>query len=151
MNTPVKRANVPQHGQFSRVHVHDSLEGTMSSNLGDYQRIVEWAKKVGGPKRLAVIIVGVGYGVGRGVEAGGRYVIRHLRANPVPCETKGKVFIVTSGGSSAGLDLKPGDQYRVLECDDDAILIERLGDSESPYLVSDALLRAVSSYPRSVS
>ena len=41
-----------------------------------------------------------------------------------------------------------GDEYRVLECDGDAILIEVLGDPGSPYFVSSKFLRSVSDFPQ---
>lgn len=116
------------------------------SNLGDYQRVVQLAKKVGGPKRLAGITLALGFGVFRGVEAGGKYVIRRMNTPTVPRISTGKVFDVNRDGSCTGLDLKAGDQFRVLACDDDAILIERLGDAGSPYMVSEAFLIAVSNY-----
>ena len=40
-----------------------------------------------------------------------------------------------------------GDEYRVLECDEDAILIEVLGDPNNPYFVSGALLATISDFP----
>jgi hypothetical protein len=44
------------------------------------------------------------------------------------------------------LVLKVGDEYRVIERDGDATLIEVLGDPKNPYVVSAELLKAVSNF-----
>lgn len=117
------------------------------SNLGAYQAITTIAKRVGGPKRpLAIIAVG-GYAVIRPGEAAAKKAIDAVRKTSVPCATKGQVFRVTAAGSESELALHIGDEYRVLERDGDAILIEVLGDSNNPHFVSSVLLRSVSDYP----
>ena len=40
-----------------------------------------------------------------------------------------------------------GDEYRVLECDGGAILIEVLDDPDGPYFLSAEFLRTVSDFP----
>ena len=123
------------------------VEKTMS-NLGDYQRIVELAKKAGSPKKLGLITLAVGAVAWRGIEAGGRYAIRRMREANTPCPTQGQEFTVTTTGTRDGLTLKSGDRYRVLECDDDAILIELDGNDDNPHVVAKAFLHAVSNYPK---
>ena len=121
----------------------------MSSNLGDYQRIVVWAKKVGGPKKLLTLVSGISILAWQSGKSGYKYLKQKRINNPIPHETKGTVFVVTSSGSCAGLSLNPGDQFRVLESHNDAILIERLGDDKNPYMVSSSFLSSVSHYPNS--
>lgn len=57
-------------------------------------------------------------------------------------------FAVSSPGEDgSGLTLRAGDEYRVLECDGDAVLIEVLNDRGNPYFVSGEFLRKVSDFP----
>ncbi len=119
----------------------------MIGNLGGYQRIVILAKKVGGPNRLLALVGVIGGVAWRLGEAGFKYLKRKRSRDPISNETKGAVFVVTSPGSSAGLSLNHGDQFRVLESHNDAILIERLGDDRNPYMVSSSFLRSVSNFP----
>ena len=48
--------------------------------------------------------------------------------------------------SNEGLEFKIGDQFRVLESDKDAILIEKIGDNNNPYFVSAELLKNISDF-----
>lgn len=126
------------------------------SNLGGYQKIVEVVKTLGGPKKATAIVgsaVAVaGYGALRGVEAGVRTGIAVSRAalekRNSPCSTKGQLFKVGSDGQEGGgLALSAGDEYRVLDCDMDAILIEVLGARDNPHVVSGAFLATISGFP----
>jgi hypothetical protein len=117
-------------------------------NLGDYQAMTTFAKKFGGPKVLAVATAMLGYAVLRPAEAGVKKGIRAIKGRRAPCATKGQVFRATSDDDDRGLKLRVGDEYRVLECDGDAILIEVLGDPGSPYFVSSKFLRSVSDFPQ---
>jgi hypothetical protein len=119
----------------------------MSGNLGWYQKIVELAKKAGGPRRLLAYTVIGGYVVIRTAEAGGKWVFEVIRSGSSPCPTKGKVFQVTSDREDGTLAFRVGDEYRVLECDGDAILIELLGNPDNPHFVSSEFLRSMSSFP----
>lgn len=116
------------------------------SNLGGYQTMVKMAKAVGGPKRLVAIVGVVGYAVGRPVEARVKKTFKSFKQRSRPCETKGQLFQVTSDGDGDGLRVRVGDQYRVLECDGEAILIEVLGDPDNPHVLSSQFLRSVSDY-----
>ena len=121
-------------------------------NLGAYQTMTTLAKKVGGPAKLAAVVAVAGWAALRGVEAGGKVVAKFtkgvLEKRNAPCPAKGQVFDVRSEGADAqGLALHPGDQYRVLEGDGDAILIEVLGGSDNPYFVSAQFLTTVSDFP----
>ncbi|MEU3508563.1 hypothetical protein ABZ733_11665 [Streptomyces longwoodensis] len=121
-------------------------------NLGGYQTMTRLAKKVGGPGALVVFTAVGGWAIGRGAEAGGKNVFRAVKAaakkRNAPCSTKGQVFeVVSHGEDSKGLALRAGDQYRVMECDGEAILIEVLGGSNNPYFTSAQFLASVSGFP----
>jgi hypothetical protein len=116
-------------------------------NLGAYQAMTTIAKKVGGPIALGAITFVSGYVVIRPAEAGAKKVARAIKKRSVPCATKGQVFRATSDGEDGGLKIRVGDEYKVLECDGDAILVEVLGDPSSPYFVSSKFLRSVSDFP----
>lgn len=51
-----------------------------------------------------------------------------------------------AGSSNEGLKFEIGNQFRVLEVDGDAALIEKIGDSNNPYFVSATFLRSISDY-----
>ncbi|MGX1549315.1 hypothetical protein [Streptomyces adustus] len=53
---------------------------------------------------------------------------------------------MSDGGDGKGLALRAGDQYRVMECDGEAILIEVLGGTNNPYFTSAQFLASVSGF-----
>ena len=126
------------------------------SNLGGYQDAVRLIKALGGPKRAAVVglaVVGTtGYVVLRMAEAGGKRGIGALKSaikkRNAPCELEDRVFTVrTDGTDDQGLEFKLGAEYKVLECIDDAVLIELVGDDDNPHIVSVAFLTTISDFP----
>ena len=127
------------------------------SNLGDYQRIVELIKKVGGPaaaKRYAVLgaagLVAIGGLAHKGVQTAGPLVRNWLDSLKRPDELSGASYVVRSAGTDEqGLELAVGDLLRVLERDDDAVLIEVVGRDDNPWVVSAKLLEQVSDFPSS--
>lgn len=121
-------------------------------NLGNYQLMTTLAKKVGGPAGLLATTLSVGYVVGRTTEAGGKRGLGALKnaikRRKAPCGLKDKVFTVRADGTDGqGLEFKAGAEYRVLECSDDAILIELIGNDNNPHVVSDAFLAMISDFP----
>lgn len=128
------------------------------SNLGGYQKIVEVVKTLGGPKKATAIVgsaVAVaGYTGLRGAEALVKKGLSASRAavekRKTPGLTKGQLFKVTSEVEVGGeLTLRAGDSYRVLGGDKDAILIEVLGASDNPHVVSGSFLATISDFPSS--
>jgi hypothetical protein len=125
-------------------------------NLGGYQAMTTTVKNLGGPAKAMVkvgsVLVVAGYVVGRSAEAGGRkafkaFTVARAKRN-VPCATKDQVFKVASDGEDgSGLRLNAGDEYRVMECDGDAVQIEVLGGADNPYFASVEFLRSVSDFP----
>lgn len=118
------------------------------SNLGMYQSITTWAKKLGGPKQLLITVAIGGYIVIRFGEAGVKKIIKIVESNPVrKVKKQSKIFEVhTESKSNEGLVFKVGDKINVLEIDKDSVLIEKIGDSNNPYFVSADFLKSISDF-----
>lgn len=117
------------------------------SNLGAYQAMTTLAKKVGGPVKLAILVAAGGYGVIRGGEAGVKAIVKGIKKHNEKKTTDNKIYVVKKEGiSNEGLSFNEGDKFRVLEIVEDAILIEKIGDTNNPYFVDVNLLRSISDY-----
>ena len=120
------------------------------SNLGAYQWMTTAAKKVGGPVNLLLLAGTAGAAIYKGGETVVKQCAKAIRAHksdkPV-VEAKSRLYKVTATGkSNEGLAFAIGDQFRVLETDGDAVLIEKIGDKNNPYFVSAELLHRISDY-----
>ena len=115
-------------------------------NLGAYQAITTASKAVGGPERLVALIATGGYLAGRGIEAGCKKVVPIVKRK-LGLEhdhASGTYSVITEVTDEQGLTLHVDDEIRVLESDEDAILIEVIDDDKSPYFVSlDTLKSAI--------
>ncbi|MDR3586901.1 MAG: hypothetical protein P4L59_16540 [Desulfosporosinus sp.] len=121
------------------------------SNLGWYQKITTASKAVGGPKRLFGLVFAGGAAVGVGGTILTKKAIKAVKNKINKKNTNhiknGKIFIVTTEGmDSNGLVFKVGDNYRILNHDAEAILIEKLGDENNPYFVSAEFLKKISEF-----
>ncbi|MBQ8296634.1 MAG: hypothetical protein IJX77_02485 [Ruminococcus sp.] len=121
------------------------------SNLGGYQWLTTVAKKVGGPKNLVLIIAGAGAVIYKGGEIVVKKTVKEIKKRmsqeKLPEIADTKIYTVTAEGTSnEGLEFKIGDQFKVLETDKDAVLIEKIGDSDNPYFISAELLKNISNY-----
>ena len=118
------------------------------SYLGGYQWLTTAAKKVGGPNSLVLIIAGAGAVVYKGGEVAVKHTVKAIKnKKQLPEATITKMYTVTASGmSNEGLEFKIGDQFRVLESDKDAVLLEKIGDNNNPYFVSAELLKNISDY-----
>ncbi len=105
------------------------------------------SKKVGGPKALVGFTMTGGYILFRAAEEGVKRGAKSIKERRAPCPTLGMVFQVTTDGDDTGVQVRVGDEYRVLESDGEAILIEVLDDPNSPCFVSSSFLRSVSEFP----
>ena len=107
-----------------------------------------WAKKMGGPVRLFTAVAVGGYVLGRTVEAGGKQIVKGVKKHIKNKKTTSTEFYVvhTEGTSNEGLHFSINDRFRVLEIAEDAVLIEKIGDSNNPYFVSAALLHSISNF-----
>ena len=120
------------------------------SNLGAYQWITAKSKKVGGPVNL-LLLTGAG---AIAVWEGSKWVVKRC-ADAITNYINKKANVSTilelytvklDDKSNEGIEFCTGDQFRVLEIDGDAALIEKMGNSGNPYFVSVDLLRRISNY-----
>ena len=123
----------------------------MMSNLGAYQWFTSTGKKVGGAENLIALIATAGAAGGIFVFEGGKALIKKVKGNNKSKKSSSKsanvVYSITiPGESNEGLNFSVNDQFRVLESDGDAILIEKIGDTNNPYFVDKKLLTKISNY-----
>lgn len=118
------------------------------SNLGLYQSMTTWAKKLGGPLQLFGAVALGGYIVIRTVEAGSKKVIQIVKRDRTSEEKEqAEIYVIhTEGESNEGLQFSVGDQFHILEIVKDIALIEKIGDTNNPYFVSIDLLRSLSNF-----
>lgn len=127
----------------------------MVGNLGDYQRIVQLIKALGGPaaaKKYAalaaaglVAIGGLGYA---GLQKSVPLVKNWLGSFKQRGELSDVSYVVRSAATDdQGLEFVKGDVFRVLERDGDAVLIEIVGRHDNPWVVSGVLLAQISDLP----
>lgn len=118
-------------------------------NLGWYKLMTTVAKKVGGPKQLLALVAAGGYVIIRGVEAGGKKVIKLVKKDNKEKSTS-KVLpaykFIIDGKDDKGLIFSSGDVFYVAARHDDVILIEKEKDDNNPYFVSVDWLMKVSSF-----
>ena len=120
------------------------------SNLGWYQVITTWSKKVGGPLNLLGIVSGVG-ALGGVAGTKGAEAIADSRKKKAAEKKKAiellKTYTVSKEGvSNEGLQFHVGETFKVLERDGNAVLIEKMGDDNNPYFVAADFLRSISDY-----
>ena len=122
------------------------------SNLGGYQLLTTAAKKVGRPRNLVLLIAGTGalvYKCGEIVvsKVATEVIKMKYAKKRLENELSGEVYIVKSFGiSDEGLQFKVNEQFKVLEADGDAVLIEKIGDMNNPYFISGDFLKEISDY-----
>lgn len=119
-------------------------EEKIMGNLGMYQMITIISKRVGGPVNLLLMVAAGGYITGRTVEWAGKSIFKALAEE----EKDSRVHTVKSSYVIAGneekyCELQPGDQYRILARDGDAVLIKKIGDQNNPYYVSKSFLENI--------
>lgn len=113
------------------------------SNLGLYQWFTTTAKKVKGPQNLLAIVAIGGYVIGKCLETGLK------KANKEVCKVRSSktiYHVLTEGVSNEGLEFKVNDEFRVLNRDKQAVLIEKIGDDNNPYYVAYDFLKSISDY-----
>lgn len=119
----------------------------------DYQLITTIASKIGGPRILALAVAGTGALLYKSGEIGVKFTVKKAKEVKKKIDARAeaasesRIFNVTADAQAGGgLTLRAGDEFRVLARDDDAILIEGLGDAKRPYYVSGELLASVSDF-----
>ena len=83
-------------------------------NLGWYQLITTWSKKIGGPKTLLLLIAAGGYAIVRSVEAGGKKVYRLVKDKRKSDKPKSNLesFVFTENGiGENGLSFSKDDKF----------------------------------------
>ena len=118
------------------------------SNLGGYQMITTCSKKLGGPGNLLFATACVGYIVLRTGEATVKMIVKKVKIYSQEKATKNvkEYTIKKPGKSNEGVQFLAGDKVRVLEQDGEAVLIEKVGESNGPYFVSAKLLSEISEF-----
>ena len=119
------------------------------SNLGAYQWFTTVAKKVGGPINLLLISAGAGATVYKSSELLIKKGVKVIKAKVDRKKSKEdiKQYVVkTAGTSNEGLKFEVGEKFNVLAADGIAILIEKIGDENNPYFVSEEFLKKISNY-----
>lgn len=125
------------------------------SNLGGYQTIVEWSKKLGGPGKLIATLLTAGALGGVVITKGGEVIVKkgkqavksHKEKKKIRSAKAAVIYTVnTSKKINEGLELKEGNQFKVLAADGNAVMVELLGNDNNPYFVDANLLRSISDY-----
>lgn len=121
-------------------------------NLGNYQRMVQLAKATNGPVALGIYVLAGGFLVGAAVGptikkgANKAYQSAKLKVRASRSAKLGTYIVVTEANAGMGLRLRVGDEFRVLEQDGDAVLVEVCGNAENPHVVSAKLLEEISDF-----
>ncbi len=121
----------------------------MSGNLGWYQTIVTLSKKVGGPKQLIALLVSGGAALGIAIENLIKQLVKlakdHSGNQEQTSDASNDEYVaVESYSDEHGLVLAPGDTIQVISAiDDEALLVTKVGDENSPYVLSQELLERV--------
>lgn len=116
------------------------------SNLGAYQTMVTDAKSVGGPYALGAIVLAVGYVGGKAVEQLVKTMIKKFQLKKKNDFSEDLISVTVPGTDNSGLSFDVGDLYRILFSDHGTVLIEKIGDDNSPYVVSPDFLLSISNY-----
>lgn len=127
------------------------------SNLGGYQTLVTWAKRLGGPKRASALVISAVAGVTVvSTKTLDRLTGRDRRLDDTSSaqSTNGsvsvkdlKVYTVhTETDCGKGLVLQPADTFVVFARDRDTAFIEVHGHSDNPFAVSAQLLSEASDF-----
>ena len=132
-------------------------------NLGGYQILTTVVKRLGGPAKAAAkvgsalaALLGGAYVLGE--KNGEKKAVAEMRGQakgvklvPVdmgPSKSNPSVeyLVAKDATSSDGTSFATGDKLRVMDSDDDAVMVERIGDENSPYWVSRCFLESISGH-----
>ena len=125
------------------------------SNLGGYQIMVTVAKKLGGPKNFVITLVGGGVlgGVVLGLSGAKTFpkakawILTRIKRKELQYMANGRTFIVSGESKdNDGVMFVRGDKYKILSRDDDAVMIEKIGNKDNPYIVSTEVLKEISDF-----
>ncbi len=106
-----------------------------------YQIGTTLAKKVGGPINLALLLQLSGVGIYKLIE----YSVKSLHKKQTTLIPEDEIITVKmSGITNDNLRFNIGDKYKILVRTAEGCLIEKLGDSDNPYFVSNEFLNSIS-------
>ena len=108
-------------------------------NQGVYQRMTTIAKKVGGPVNLFLLVGTVGAGIYKGGEIVAKELVELTRSSQLNKQKilESKTYcVIILDKSNEEIEFTSGDQFRVLETDGDAVLIEKINDTNNPYCLN---------------
>ena len=113
------------------------------SNLGLYQWTTTSMKKCGGPLKF----LGIVFGTGMAAYAAGEFVVKKFYKKWKEKEddiSKIPYNNVTSDGEDEStIKFKVGDKIRILAKVEGGALIEKYGDANNPYMISNELLKQI--------
>lgn len=121
-------------------------------NLGGYQIITTLIKRLGGPKPAAIKAAGaVGFlSLGTGVlgyfigtKKSEKNEAKEANADSSKLANGSEWLVLSAAVSNDGTAFSSGDRLRVVDTDGDAVMIERVGDKNSPYWVSRGFLMSI--------
>ena len=114
------------------------------SNLGMYQMITTVSKRVGGPVKFLLLVAVGGYFTGRTIEWAGKKVVNAVKEGGKEEQVYTvKTDYAIGGDEKTYCEFAAGDQYQILARDGDVVLINKLGDKNSPYYVTDSFLKEI--------
>ena len=100
------------------------------------------------------LLVGVGLALGVGATKGAEGIINKIKNNTDKKQKSSETAVIykinKEGRSNEGVLFKPNDEFKVLERDGDAGLIELIGNDKNPYFVSLKFLSGISNYPEKI-
>lgn len=122
------------------------------SNLGTYQTITRLSKAVGGPKIFMGMLVGAGVTVGSLTTA---FIIlarsknkKEIKNSISDIKNSNTYETIIADESNEEILFNVGDKIEVLEVDGDAVLINKIGDKNSPYYVAIDFLEKISDFKK---
>ena len=123
------------------------------SNLGTYQTITRISKAVGGPKVFMGLVLGTGIAIGSIATS---FVAVAVSKNKKDKDSVKKLVsniekqktyeTIIADESNENILFNVGDKFKVLEIDKDAVLIDKIGDKNSPYYVAKDFLKKISDF-----
>ncbi len=112
-------------------------------NLGLYLWLTKIAKRVGGPIAFVLIMIAGGVALGLGMEAAIKRIVMAVRKHNKHSDQEPLYTVSEAVTVAGGMELRAGDQFRVLLQDGEYALIERLMDEEH-HIVPVSLLNRIS-------
>lgn len=121
--------------------------GVIVSNLGNYQRMVTLAKKVGGPLTLATIVFSSGVATTKIAEQGYKSVKKYMNTRTNSKVKAKRIYTVhTDANYNDEIYFKKGRKLNVLIIDKDSAVVEVVGENDNPYVVTRDFLKKVSDF-----